>query len=121
MKIILSPQRRDDTLTLEKQGDTLLVNGEAFDFSKVGEGDTLPREAIKSEWFVGPVDKINGELILTVLLPNPWNYSQEQAFPKPLYDVPDGVVNLPAPLPLPEEELPLEPENEPEAEELTDE
>ena len=103
MKIILSPQRRGSTLELIKQGSTLFVNGEAFDFSKIKDGDTLPRAAIKSDWFAGPVEMVDGELILTLIMPNPWNYSQEQAFPLPIEDVKDGVVPLPKPLPeLPE-------------------
>lgn len=98
MNIILVPQRRDDTLTIYKSGDVLVINGEAFDFARVGEGDTLPVTAISSEWFVSDVERVDGELILSVLLPNPWNYSQEQAFPKPLINVPDGIVELPKPL-----------------------
>lgn len=98
MRIILSPQRRDDSLEVVKAGDTLVVNGESFDFSPVGEGDTLPLSAIHSSWFAGPVDRINGELVLTMILPNPWNYSPEQAFPVPLENVQDGPVVLPAPL-----------------------
>lgn len=98
MKIILSPQRRDDTLEVTKNGDTLTVNGENFDFSLIGDGDTLPREAIGSIWFAGPIDRLGGELVLTLWLPNPWNFSQEQAFPVPLINVQDGPVVFPRPL-----------------------
>lgn len=100
MDIILSPQRRDDTLTLIKTGDVLNVNGEDFDFSPMGAGDTLPYQAITSQWFVAAVEKdLSGKLTLTVILPNPANYSPEQAFPVPLLDIPDGPVELPQPLP----------------------
>lgn len=98
MRIILSSQRRDEVLSLIKSGDVLTANGEAFDFSPMGDGDTLPREAINSLWFCGPVEKVNGELIVTLLFPIPWNYSQEQAFPLPLENVPDGPVEFPPPL-----------------------
>lgn len=98
MKILLSPQRRDDTLEVIKNGDVLKVNGKDFDFSPVGEGDTLPRQAIDSLWFVGDIERVNGELILTLLLPNPRDYSQEQAFPVPLVNVMDGPVVFPGPL-----------------------
>jgi hypothetical protein len=85
-----------------KSGDILKVNGEDFDFSQIGEGDTLPASAISSEWFNrGAVDRINGELVLTLTLPNPWNFSPEQAFPVPLVAVLDGPVVFPAPLPEP--------------------
>lgn len=99
MKITLSPQRREDTLEVIKRGDILTVNGEDFDFSPMGELDTLPREAISSVWFAGDVSRAGGELELTLLLPNPRNYSLDQAFPVPLLDVPDGPVALPQPLP----------------------
>lgn len=101
MKIILSPQRRDDTLKIRKRGPTLFINDEAFSFAKMKDGDTLPAEAIDSKWFAGPVEMIGGELVITLILPNPWNYSQEQAFPVPIEDVQDGVVALPQPLPEP--------------------
>jgi len=101
MLINLSPQRRDDTLEVLRSGNALIVNGESFDFSSMGDGDTLPRAAINSEWFAGNVEKVNGELILTLLFPMPWNYSPEQAFPVPLQNVPDGPVVFPGPLPEP--------------------
>ncbi|TBN49188.1 hypothetical protein [Pseudomonas sp. BGI-2] len=99
MRIKLSPLSTDETLAVVKQGDCLTVNGEDFDFSPMENGDTLPRSAILSQWFVGDVDKVSGELILTLQLPNPWNYSPEQAFPVDLVDVPDGPVEFPPPLP----------------------
>lgn len=104
MRINLSPQRRDDTLEVVKAGNVLTINGEAFDFTPMGDGDTLPQAAITSIWFVSDVEQEAGELTLTLLLPLPWNYSPEQAFPAPLLDVPDGPVALPQPLP-PEEPL----------------
>ncbi|WP_339474387.1 hypothetical protein [Pseudomonas sp. RL_5y_Pfl2_69] len=100
MKFTLSPQRRDDTVSYRKAGDTLSVDGEVFDFSKVGEGDILPRNAIKSEWFSGDVIRVNGELQLALILPNPWNYSQAQAFPVPITVTKNGLVELPGPLPV---------------------
>lgn len=99
MLIKLMPQRRDDTLTVVKSGSILTVNGEIFDLSRMGDGDTLPFGAIQSDWFVGEVTKESGELTLALLLPNPWNYSPEQAFPVDLVNVPDGLVAFPQPLP----------------------
>ncbi|MCH4880103.1 hypothetical protein EQV97_22345 [Pseudomonas sp. TMW22090] len=99
MIINLSPQRRDDTLVAFKTGNKLNLNYEEFDFSKLGEGDTLPSNAIGSNWFFGNVERRAGELELTLLLPNPVNYSPAQAFPVPLVNVPDGQVVFPRPLP----------------------
>ncbi len=100
MRIKLSPQRREDTLAVVKAGNILTVNGEVFDFSQMKDGDTLPQSAIRSEWFAGDVDNIGGELTLTLLLPLPANFSQEQAFPVDLTNVPDGPVVFPQPLPI---------------------
>ena len=100
MIINLSPKRLDvDEFTLVKEGNTLTINNVKFDFSRMVEGDRLPHEAVDSSWVVDePVRVENGVLIITVVLPNPVNYSPEQAFPVPLVDVPDGPVALPQPL-----------------------
>ncbi len=101
MKINLSPRGSLDTLQVVKSGDILTVNGEAFDFSRMADGDTLPASAISSVWFMDKVDRVGDELELTLTLPLPANYSPEQAFPVPLVDVPDGPVQFPQPLPVP--------------------
>lgn len=98
MKIMFLPQRRDDTLQLSMQGSTLLINGEGFNFDRLEDGDILPREAIYSDWFAGPVKMIGGIIILTLKLPNPWNYSQAQAFPEPIMVTTNGPIELPKPL-----------------------
>jgi hypothetical protein len=99
MKIHLFPQRRDDALFVVRSGSSLIVNGETFDFSPMADGDTLPAAALSSSWFFGQVDNIGGELAFSLILPLPVNYSQAQAFPSPLHNVPDGPVALPQPLP----------------------
>lgn len=101
MIIKLSPQLRNTTLKVIKNGDILNINGEDFDFSPMPEGSTLPVAAIKSEWFFGDAERSNGVLTLVMWLPLPANYSQEQAFPVDLVDVPDGPVDFPKPLPIP--------------------
>ena len=95
MKILLSPQRRDDTLTLSKSGDALTVNGVTYDFTPLPDGATLPREAIDCEWIVSDVNRINGEIELTILLPHGANASHEARFPEPIIKNDDGQVVLP--------------------------
>ena len=95
MQIKLNPQRRDDSLTVVKQGDTLIVNGTEYDFSTVPEGATLPADAIDSDLFSGPVERIGGELHVTLTLPHGPNPSQAVAFPEPINVVADGPVALP--------------------------
>lgn len=99
MIIKLTSVRSDETLNVSVSGDSLFINGQGFDFSQMGEGDTLPRNAVKSPWFDGDVERVSGQLIVTLLLPIPSNYSPEQAFPFDMVGVPDGLVIFPAPLP----------------------
>lgn len=109
MRVNLFPQRRDDTLSVVRDGSILTLNGEVFDFSRMSDGDTLPMNAFNDGWFMGDVDKKDGELSLTLILPLPYNYSQAQAFPLPLLNVPDGPVVLPQPLPSDKPEVEQEP------------
>lgn len=96
MQIKLSPQRLDGTLIASKAGDVLTLNGEAFDFGPVPEGATLPAEAIASDWIVGPVSRIYGELHLTLLMPHGPNPSLAVAFPEPIHVTEDGPISLPS-------------------------
>ncbi|WP_080153587.1 hypothetical protein, partial [Pseudomonas syringae] len=61
-------------------------------------GSTLPRSAISSEWFAGDVE-YDSDLTIHIIMPVPANYSPEQAYPVDLVEVPDGIVQLPRPLP----------------------
>lgn len=96
MVLRLSPQRRDDTLTINKSGDSLTINGVEFDFSQLPDGGLLPQNAVSCEWLESDVERINGELVLTLLLPHGADASEAARFPEPLVDVPDGVVELPS-------------------------
>lgn len=95
MKIKLSPIRADYTLEVVVAGDVLLINNQSFDFTQLPEGATLPTEAIDSDYFVGPVERINGELHLTLRLPHGANPPQHVAFPEPIHVTEDGPVALP--------------------------
>lgn len=95
MQINLSPVRSNETLIVSRAGDVLTVNGEPFDFTQLTNGATLPTEAIGSGWFVAPVERIAGELHLTLRLPHGPNPSQAVAFPQPITVTQDGPVELP--------------------------
>lgn len=56
---------------------------------------TLPADAIDSDLFSGDVERINGELVLTLTLPHGPNPSKAAAFPEPITVVADGKVELP--------------------------
>ena len=95
MKINLSPQRRNDVLTITKQGDTLTINGTDYDFTDLPDGGTLPADAVDCEFVIGSVDRVDGELELTLLLPHGANASEAARFPEPIIDPADGEVELP--------------------------
>jgi hypothetical protein len=95
MKINLSPQRRDDTLTVTKQGDTLIINGTEYDFSVIPDGATLPKEATDCAWLASDIDRIDGVLHLTLLLPYGKDASQAARFPQPIINPVDGTLELP--------------------------
>ena len=96
MQITLTPQRRDDTLTLVRSGDVLTINGEAFDFTAIPEGGTLPRDAVACDWLAGDVTRSGGVLHLTLILPHGADAPPETLFPAALTLTGDGPVTLPA-------------------------
>ncbi|MGE9959175.1 hypothetical protein [Cloacibacillus porcorum] len=94
-KINLSPQVREDSLTVSKHGETLVINGIDYDFSQLPEGATLPREAIDCEYIVSDVGRLNGNIELTLLLPITADASYAAKFPVPILVPEDGPVVLP--------------------------
>jgi hypothetical protein len=103
MKFTFSPLRHDTPLRLHRVGDVLTLNGEAFDFAPLPEGALLPAEAIESEWFAGPVERVDGELQVLLFLPHGPCAPEATRFPVPLTVTEDGPVPLP-PHDLPETE-----------------
>jgi hypothetical protein len=95
MIIKLSPTRSDKELSITKTGETLTINGVPYDFSQLPNGATLPREAIGCEFIVSDVNRVNGEIELTILLPHGANASHEARFPEPIIKNDDGQVVLP--------------------------
>lgn len=96
MRIFFTPQRRDDTLTLEKSnGDRLRINGELFNFDTLPDGGSIPAGQVPCGWVAGPVDRVNGELHLTLILPHGPNPSEAVAFPQPINVSFDGVIAVP--------------------------
>lgn len=96
LNIYFVPQRLDEVVKYVKRGDSVYVNGVEFDFSQLKENELLPRESIDSEWFCGDVFRDSTGLNIHLKLPNPINYSEEQAFPKPLINVEDGEIFQPS-------------------------
>lgn len=95
MIINLSPSRSDAILTASKQGDVLTINGDVFDFSMIPDGATLPATAVLGGYFTGDINRVGGVLSLTLIAPHGSNPSQAAAFPSPLTNPSDGVLELP--------------------------
>jgi hypothetical protein len=95
MEITFLPIRMDAELALSRRGDSLTVNGEVFDFSPLEEGAILPADAISSDWFVGPVERRDGELHLTLLLPHGQDAPADARFPVPVRIAGDGAIVVP--------------------------
>jgi hypothetical protein len=95
MNINLTPQARFDSLTVSKQGDTLTINGTEYDFSVVPDGATLPKDATDCEWLASDVERIDGKLHLSLILPINEGSSEAARFPAPIVDPADGELELP--------------------------
>lgn len=97
MNISFSPVAHHAPISVSVAGDTITIDGEAFDFGDLPEGASLPVAAIASYWFCDgtSVDRNNGEIHLTLKLPFGPNAPVETRFPQPV-TVGDGPVPLPA-------------------------
>jgi hypothetical protein len=96
MHISFSPQRRDGSLTLERTApNRLRINGELFNFGPMEDGDVIEAGTVPCEWITGPVERIDGEVRLTLILPHGPNPSQAVAFPEPMTVTEDGPIAVP--------------------------
>lgn len=78
-------------------GDRLRVNGELFNFNLLEDGDVIPEGTIPCAWFIGAVEKVDGEVRFTIRLPHDPNRqpSQAVAFPEPITVTEDGPIAVP--------------------------
>jgi hypothetical protein len=93
MKINLLFQRRDDTLEVSKFGDTLTFNGVTYDFSVVPEGALLPRDAVDCPWLASDVERIDGVLHLSLIVPH--GPAALITDPEPMINPADGPLEFP--------------------------
>lgn len=88
MAIVLyrTPQRRDDTIDVHVDGETLTINGESFDLSQVDAEFNLD-----SPFVIGPVFRKGGDVHVMVI--EPYGRGEE---PPPLDEMPS--VPMPDPI-----------------------
>ena len=111
MEITLTPVFSDDPIiSASAFGDVLTIGDQSFDFGPLQDGAHLPAGAIDSPHFIGPVERIDGELHLTLRFPHGWDASERLRFPEPIHMTGDGPVPLPVdPVPEPLQPPTLEP------------
>lgn len=90
MHIIFTPQRRDDSLSVSKQGDVLTINGDAFDFSTIPDGGEIPE--VPSELIIGPVSRTSDQIQITLIRPYGATASEADISPAPLENAQDGII-----------------------------
>lgn len=95
MIIKLIPIRSDEALTVTKLGDVLTINGQQFDFSPLLDGAILPAEAIDCPLIFRPVERIGGDLVITLLMAYREDASAAALFPADIINPPDGAVRFP--------------------------
>lgn len=95
MKLSLSPIRYDIPLVLERQGETLILNGAALDLSVIPEGATLPRAAVACDWLISDIHRVDGVLQLTLRLPHGPKAPQATLYPALITVTKDGPIALP--------------------------
>lgn len=106
MIINLSPMRHDVKVSLNVTGDMLTINDEKYDFSGLEDGEHLGQSEVNCDWLQGKVERRDGELHLTLILPHGPNAPSETLFPEPIHVTKNGPVILPDFERLEEEEMP---------------
>lgn len=95
MIIKLSPVRSDLVLALTKAGETLVVNGVSLDLARLADGSTLPLGAVSSSFIGAPIERVDGNLVVTLVLPHSADAPESARFPVDIYNPVDGPVHLP--------------------------
>ncbi|WP_256824938.1 tail fiber assembly protein [Pseudomonas kurunegalensis] len=98
MRLQLSPVFfMGQALTVYKQGDSLTINGLTLDFTRLPDGATLPAAATGCPWIIAPVERVEGELVVKLLMPIPDDADRAARYPADVVAPGDGKVALPVP------------------------
>lgn len=95
MDIYVITSVSDEVVSFAKSGDSLIINGEVFDFSPLNDGELLPTYAIQSTMFADNVERIDGVLKVTIRMPISMELYTIGGIPELLENVPDGPLDLP--------------------------
>lgn len=67
--IVLSPQRSDAALVVDVAGDAIVIDGQTYDFSSLQEGQAIPVEEHQINQVCSPIERKNGVIHLSLILP----------------------------------------------------
>lgn len=96
MQITLMPMRHDLALEVSRQGDVLVLNGQALDFGAVTPETPGLAESFACPWLVSDVQRqSDGRLCLSLILPHGPEAPPETLYPAMLELTGDGLVDLP--------------------------
>ena len=96
MIINFVPIQVDYDITIERRGDSIVIDGEEFDFSPLPEGARLPISAISSTHFSGNVSRVNGLINMSIRLPHGPNASYDRRYIEAVINPDNGPLDLPA-------------------------
>lgn len=88
--ITLSPQCRNDALTVSVAGDVLVLNGEPLDLGTYTADPEAPHD-----WIIGQPVEDAGVWNVTLILPHGESAPEAARFPQPIAVTADGPVQLP--------------------------
>lgn len=95
MIIKLVSTRSDAPLEIIKMGEALIINGVILDFGPLPDGATLPALAVGCECINDPVERVNGDLVVTITMPVGPYGGRLSWYPIDIINPPDGRVALP--------------------------
>lgn len=110
IKIKLFPFLTDEPLKVSVVDEVITVNGQAFDLAIIPDGYRLLASATGSNCFVDAIERIDGDLTLTLKLPVKWDDPpslRNPAEPIIIEVTANGTVEIPASVIF--EELPARP------------
>lgn len=93
MRISFSPQAAFATMRVSRAGQVLTINGDSIDFSALPDGAEIENGGDLHPSIAGKVERVDGELQLTLLLPY-WKAGHVDA-PPPIINPPDGSLAIP--------------------------
>ncbi len=87
MIVNFSPMRFEAPITLARQGDLLMIDGDEIDLATYLDGDSV--------WILGQPQQVGGVWHVAILLPHGPDAPDATLYPQPLEVTADGPIDLP--------------------------